>query len=163
MLDFFLAVLLTHSFLSTLRDVPNQLPVFHGHKIHTCPRQEPGDHRLLEGGAGVKQGLPGLRNRSRLKRRFLWSGSEVASQLPCAVCHVSSGSWTSCHGCSSFHPLGPALGFLPGFVCRLLTGLQKGISPHHTAPPPCLPHPYLPILSPSFPTFCTSPSTWALD
>lgn len=39
-------------------DVPNQLPVFRGHKIHTCPRQELGDHGLLEGSVGVKQGLP---------------------------------------------------------------------------------------------------------
>lgn len=112
LLDFFLVVFLTHSILHTSVAVHNRLPVSHGHKIHACPRQEWGDHSLLEGGAGVRQGLLGLRDRNRLKRRFLCSGSEVASQLPRAVCPVS-----------------------------------------------CVP---CPILSPSFPIFCTSPSAQAL-
>lgn len=89
LLDFFLVVFLTHSVLHTSVAVRSRLPVFHGHKIHACPRQEWGDHSLLEGGARVRQGLLGLRDRNRLKRRFLCSGSEVASQVPRAMCPVS--------------------------------------------------------------------------
>lgn len=69
-LDFFPAVLLTCSFLGTWMDVPNQPPLLCGHQIHTCPRQAPGDHGLLEGSAGVRQGLLELRSRSKLKRRL---------------------------------------------------------------------------------------------
>lgn len=50
-LDFFLPVLLTHSFLSILMDVLSQLPVSHHHQTHTCQGRT-GDCCLPEGREG---------------------------------------------------------------------------------------------------------------